>query len=121
MPKLCPNGTYTLDNTTGLMEASECLPCETSVYCRSGQLSSDCVAGYYCLSGAKSDMPTNASDFTSCGAYDECAGLCPPGHYCEEGSMVPTACPEATWRQDPGAAQLADCDPCPGGFMCGNG
>lgn len=121
VPNICPNGTYTFDNTTGLQEKSECLPCETSLYCRSGQLSGLCVAGYYCKSGAKSDIPSSTNNFTACLPDEECAGFCPTGHYCEEGTLVPTECPEATFRNVTGAEQLSDCDICPAGFICDNG
>ncbi|KAH3741464.1 hypothetical protein DPMN_048189, partial [Dreissena polymorpha] len=121
VPNICPNGTYTYDNTTGLQQASECLPCETSVYCRSGQLSSECVAGYFCLSGSKSDMPPTTTNFSGCEPYDECAGPCPTGHYCLEGTYIPTPCPETVYRPIVGAAQLEDCDLCPAGYMCDNG
>lgn len=121
VPPPCPNGTYTYDNATGLQSELECLPCETSFYCRSGQLSELCAAGYYCKSGAKSDIPSVTVNFTACAANEECAGLCPAGYYCEEGTLTPAPCPETTFRNTTGAEQVGDCDFCPAGYMCDNG
>ena len=121
VPFICSNGTYTDSNTTGLQGASECLPCETSYYCRSGQLIATCAAGYYCKSGAKEDIPLTTGNFSDCQPDDECAGPCPTGHYCEDGTMVPTPCPETTFRNVSGGEQINDCEPCTAGFMCNNG
>ena len=37
LPKICPNGTYTLDSETGLERADQCRPCVTSQYCQLGK------------------------------------------------------------------------------------
>ena len=84
-------------------------------------MSSFCTAGYYCKSGAKDDMPTTTTNFTACVGYDECAGLCPVGHYCPDATVTPEPCPERTYRNNTGATQETDCDQCPAGYMCNNG
>lgn len=67
------------------------------------------------------DIPVTTTNFSACLPDDECAGPCPAGYYCEEGTLIPTPCPEATFRNTTGGQQVADCDPCPEGFMCNNG
>ena len=84
-------------------------------------LSGPCSAGYYCLSGSDSPIPTNTTDFSMCPSDGICAGMCPAGSYCDEGTMLPTACPALTYRNVSGGAQLSDCVTCPAGYICDNG
>ena len=86
-----------------------------------GQLAAFCRAGFWCLSGAKSDIPVTTTIFEDCLPGDECAGMCPTGHYCENGTLVPTPCPELTYRNETGGQQLSDCSICPAGYICQNG
>ena len=90
-------------------------------YFRGGVLSAFCRAGYWCLSGAKSDIPVTTTIFENCLPGDECAGMCPTGHYCENGTLIPTPCPELTYRNETGGQQLSDCAICPAGYICLNG
>ena len=53
----CPPGTFTPADLVGLREASECRPCRTGSYCRNGEVSGNCSAGYFCLSGNPSPNP----------------------------------------------------------------
>lgn len=50
-----------------------------------------------------------------------CAGPCPGGYYCLEGSTDPSPCPEHTLREYPGARTFNDCLPCPAGYWCKEG
>ena len=48
----------------GLTDSSECQNCDAGSYCSSTGLtavSGDCAAGYYCVSRAEIDMPTDGS------------------------------------------------------------
>jgi hypothetical protein len=66
-------------------------------------------------------MPNVTTDFNSCVANDECAGQCPVGNWCPQGTILPIPCPEHTYRSAVGAEVEQDCDPCPAGFVCGLG
>ena len=48
-----------------------------------------------------------------------CAGACPPGDYCEAGSIHPTPCPAGTYASTPGASSRLDCANCTRGHWCG--
>lgn len=85
---------------------------------RGGMISGECSAGHYCKSGAKDDLPTAVTNFTSCAANDECAGLCPVGNYCPFGTELPVPCPEHFYRNSTGAASANDCEACPAGYIC---
>lgn len=63
--------------------------------------------GYYCSEGSPSAAPVSA-------VY---GSVCPPGHYCEVGSAVPTSCPVGTRRPDSKGKATDDCMPCPGGTV----
>jgi len=81
-----------------------------------------CKAGFYCLSGAKTDEPTILSDG---------GNICPAGHYCPSpdpettsqafptGTQVPHPCPPGTYRADTGGSDLTThCLACPEGYYC---
>ena len=91
------------------------------IYFSGGELAGLCRAGYWCVSGAESDIPVNTTDFNACQPNEQCAGMCPAGHYCENGTLIPTACPALTYRNETKGAQLSDCATCPAGYICDNG
>ena len=41
-----------------------------------------------------------------------CNGFCPPGNYCERGTVEPQECPAGTIRKDFGAINSSDCNDC---------
>ena len=49
---------------------------------------------------------------------DPIEGVCPPGHYCEEGSGVPTPCPSGTLSDQWGNPNDTYCEQCIAGFYC---
>lgn len=40
-------------------------------------------------------------------------GVCPVGHYCAEGTSVPSPCPAGTHQNKTGQKNKDDCKPCP--------
>ncbi|XP_073441079.1 uncharacterized protein [Dendrobates tinctorius] len=124
-PVSCPNGTYTPLEMSGLREKGECLPCPPGSYCRGGKLQGPCAAGHFCLSGSSEYTPYvqnfSRSSLTECNWGQMCAGVCPPGFYCQEGAMLPTPCPASTVRSSPGGRHRGDCVSCPRGYWCKEG
>ncbi|XP_069546468.1 uncharacterized protein [Brachyistius frenatus] len=58
------------------------------------------------------------SNLTQCQWGVQCAGPCPPGFYCPEGTQRAQLCPANTIRIFPGGASLQDCLPCPPQYWC---
>ncbi|XP_042595397.1 multiple epidermal growth factor-like domains protein 6 [Cyprinus carpio] len=44
--------------------------------------------------------------------------LCPPGHYCPQGTQLPLPCPQGTIRNSAGGSIADDCLECPPGYFC---
>ncbi|XP_075046430.1 uncharacterized protein LOC142107145 [Mixophyes fleayi] len=124
-PLPCPNGTFTPVEMSGLRERGECLPCPPGQYCRGGKLQGPCAAGHFCLSGSSEYTPYvqnfSRSSLTECNWGQMCAGICPPGFYCQEGTILPNPCPANTVRNSPGGRKREDCGPCPLGYWCKEG
>ncbi|MGH0137990.1 UNVERIFIED_CONTAM: hypothetical protein FKN15_065321 [Acipenser sinensis] len=110
VPQLCPNGTFTLADMSGLQEERECLPCPSGKFCRGGKIQGSCAAGFLCLSGS--------SEFTPGGSELENRTS---WFYCPEGTEEPSACPAHTVRASPGASQRDHCLPCPPQYWCKEG
>ncbi len=91
---------------------------------RGGYISGDCSAGFFCLAGSDQYTPINGSAHVTnvgnwtCDPDLPCAGPCPAGKYCPEGTADPLPCPEHTLNTDLGARMLNDCLPCPAGHWC---
>ncbi|EDV28435.1 uncharacterized protein TRIADDRAFT_51343 [Trichoplax adhaerens] len=105
----CPAGTY--NNITGRSSQSGCASCPSGYYCSSEHLSEPtglCDAGYYCSGASNTSKPTGGSE----------GDVCPPGHYCEQGSTQPTACPAGTFNPSNQATSVNDCLNCTGGYYC---
>ena len=105
----CPAGTF--NNITGLQQASQCRPCSPGKYCSSNGLTAptgDCSPGYYCSLRSPEASPLN----TTYGS------VCPVGHFCEEGSPTPEACPPGSYLPTEGATRIDNCLPCSAGFYC---
>ncbi|XP_053729819.1 SCO-spondin isoform X1 [Synchiropus splendidus] len=122
VPRPCPDGTYTPPNKTGLLDERECCPCPPGKFCRAGRIQGVCAAGHLCLSGsAEFTPPGPIPNVSQCQWGVACAGPCPPGFYCPEGTEGPQICPENTFRGFPGAANLLDCLACPPTHWCKQG
>ena len=95
---------------------------------RGGYKSGLCSAGYFCLAGSEQYTPTgdppnyleHLGNWT-CDPALPCAGPCPAGRYCPEGTTDPLPCPEHTLNRDVGARMVNDCLPCPAGYWCWEG
>ena len=73
-----------------------------------------CSAGYWCNYSPWTQVPDGLRDEQGALLADEC----PAGHWCTRGSAEPRACAAGTYSRATGNAQLADCEPCPGGHFC---
>jgi len=94
----CPAGTFS--NVTGLANSSECAQCDPGKSCQgTGNLApvQDCDAGYYCVLGASSPMPTDGVT----------GDICPAGAYCLQGSAAPTYCPAGFFTNQTGNAGMS--------------
>ena len=101
-PTPCPPGTYT--NNTGNTAVADCLPCPVGMFCREYGLTAPegmCSAGFYCPGGQVTATPTETQ--------------CPTGHYCLEGSPMPSRCPPGTYQN---LTTQSDCLTCPSGYFC---
>ncbi|PIK35709.1 hypothetical protein BSL78_27465 [Apostichopus japonicus] len=102
-PVTCPAGTFS--NDTGLMNVTECEPCDAGYYCGSDGLTEPtdrCDEGFYCERG--SDDPQQY--------------VCPAGKYCPLGTSVPHKCPAGTFSNDTRLADQSECRNCTAGFYC---
>eukprot|EP01135_Chromosphaera_perkinsii_P005913 Nk52_evm8s371 gene=Nk52_evmTU8s371 len=105
----CPLGKF--GGAKNLKSESECSICPGGKYCGSVGLtthSGDCLAGYYCKSGAWLATPSDGVT----------GDRCPPGSFCTVGSAQPVACPSGTFSPSSGATSNAACIPCSAGKYC---
>ncbi|XP_058546733.1 zonadhesin-like isoform X8 [Neofelis nebulosa] len=134
----CPAGYYCPPGASELITQG---PRESQTSCPQGQLcAKQCPPGFYCPEG--SGEPTLCPPHTMaaapgakqqeecgpcpagrwCKAGDPATHPCPAGHYCPGGSETspgtPQACPEHTYLPAEGAQSLAECLPCPPGYLC---
>ncbi|XP_023817540.1 zonadhesin-like isoform X2 [Oryzias latipes] len=108
VPKPCPKGTFS--DQRGLVDDTECQSCSPGFYCSESGLSSvsgPCLPGFVCLEGSQSAAPVSG-DF---------GGACPVGHYCSEGTSVPSPCPPGFYQNEAGGKSKDDCKPCPLGWF----
>lgn len=77
-PTPCPNGTYTMDNVSGLSLPEQCTPCPKAVYCQYGQIAGNCLGGFLCYGGSPIPNPTDGVHGIIC----PFGYFCPPGKWC---------------------------------------
>ncbi|CAH1797049.1 unnamed protein product [Owenia fusiformis] len=102
LPVACPPGTYI--NSTHNDDETDCVNCTGGMYCMgSGNVKPDapCLQGYYCPGGQAADSAPEL--------------LCWIGHYCEEGTVLPVACPNGTFQPNSGNSDCVLCSP---GYYC---
>ncbi|XP_076147240.1 uncharacterized protein LOC143131472 [Alosa pseudoharengus] len=125
VPQPCPDGTFTHPHQGGLRDERECLPCPPGKYCRAGQIKGVCAAGYVCVSSSSDFSPQGhvlaQANRSVCKWGVQCAGPCPAGFFCAEGTEHAQPCPANTVRSSPGASSLSDCLPCPPAHWCKEG
>ncbi|XP_028320851.1 uncharacterized protein LOC114474630 [Gouania willdenowi] len=108
VPKPCPKGTFSEQH--GLVDRSQCRLCTPGFYCSGmglNKVSGPCLPGFFCLEGSQSATPMS----------DKFGSVCPAGHYCAEGSVVPAPCPAGTYQNKTGGKGKDDCKPCPFGYF----
>ncbi len=85
----CPNGTY--NPFSGGKDISACKSCDGGKVCNGQGLSQPngvCAPGFYCISGARSPMPSDGIT----------GNLCPIGNYCPGNTSVYFGCLPGTYR-----------------------
>ena len=127
---LCPAGTY--GSSTELATVDECTSCTPGRYCATAGLTSPtglCAAGYFCGGGSiVPDPHESASPYGISYKGDTCVRLrndtvndiCPPSHYCEQGSSSPVPCPQGTNTTSSGLTSISQCTSCRSGYSCPN-
>lgn len=101
---LCPPGT--MRKHPGAASEDDCTPCDPGKFCESPGLitpTGDCLQGFYCPEEAKIRTKEPGSF------------VCPPGHFCGNGTSVPLGCPPGTYQNSNGSWY---CLPCPEGKFC---
>ncbi|CAG5098823.1 Oidioi.mRNA.OKI2018_I69.XSR.g16008.t1.cds [Oikopleura dioica] len=102
LPTRCPSGSL-VQGAPQLFDSTECEPCPTGYYCEGGAIAGECEKGSFCLaSSGEKDSKENffdehiLSENTLCDTDQKngCAGKCPPGYLCEEGTDLPIPCPQ---------------------------
>ena len=100
----------TFGNTTGLANASSCLPCLPGFYCPTTGLQEPfkkCTAGYWCIEASVETAPDQQVYGTRC----------PNGSYCPEGTPAPIKCPKGTYQPFLQKTELLDCR-CKFAYFC---
>nr|XP_009672374.1 PREDICTED: zonadhesin-like [Struthio camelus australis] len=140
----CAAGYFCLAGSSQSTPQGHSFPWSFLSECRWGQVCAGlCPAGFYCQEGSEVPVPCPANTIRNipgakqredclpcppghwCKAGDSEAYPCPSGHYCfggndtDHGSLLaPQKCPPHTYHKYPGARSLADCQPCPPGYLC---
>ena len=107
-PLVCPNGTHTTSNLTGLSQSSDCLPCPRGFFCLNGVTTDKCNGGYLCLTGSDIPNPTDGIR----------GRICRLGYYCPPGALEEQKCPPGLVVGEEGSASINDCQRCPAGYVC---
>lgn len=97
----------TLDKPLILPYSNHFLLFTCRYYCQQEGLSKPealCARGFYCNGSAKVPNPSYAE--------------CPIGHYCPEGSYIPTPCPRGSFANSKRNQNVSDCKPCSPGYYC---
>ncbi|OAF72051.1 hypothetical protein A3Q56_00182 [Intoshia linei] len=85
--------------------------CSAGKYCSGLGLATpngSCDAGYICNGLSKVKNPTDGTK----------GNICPIGHFCTSGTVLPEPCPSGTFRSTTGAKLVGDCAKCPTGKYC---
>ncbi|GMH73236.1 hypothetical protein TL16_g06129 [Triparma laevis f. inornata] len=92
-------------------------PCPGGSYCAdsSGRITGLVYAGFYGKRSMLTATPRNVIDPDN---FELIGDVCPPGHYCGNGSITPGTCPPATFTNVTGNTQINDCKNCLPGYIC---
>lgn len=134
----------------GVPSLHECLPCPAGSSCMAAGLtepSGGCHPGYFCPTGTvhPTDYACPAGTYTDSDNLTAISGctVCPPGHFCIQGSGGPSAppqtcflghycpagstrgnqypCPPGTFGPTNNLTDYSECTPCPAGSHCVGG
>ncbi|KYO38996.1 hypothetical protein Y1Q_0022586 [Alligator mississippiensis] len=114
----CPRGTF--GPKPGATHESDCEPCPAGMYCSAPGLtqpSGFCHSGYYCTKGAITPAPIRHR-VESVGLSPPGNDICPPGHFCPNGTSYPIPCPPGSYSSSLGLAAEDQCQLCPAGRYC---
>ncbi|KAH3841623.1 hypothetical protein DPMN_115096 [Dreissena polymorpha] len=106
----CPAGTF--NNRTGLQSDTECTPCSGGFYCDNEGLSNPtgpCSAGYVCVSGSNTSMPTSGAGYT-----------CPAGSLLPRPVVCRDPMPQRNLLKSEGLQNVSACTQCTPGYFCGS-
>lgn len=139
-PTPCPSGT--IGTRLNLAGYEECEPCPAGSACINAGGSAPtapCLAGHVCTGASQTTAPSS-SDVEIDGdvarvfrpvalslevdgeTVDIFNGYCPPGHFCPNGTITPSACAPGTMNAFGGGESVTDCTPCdPGHYCAGSG
>lgn len=124
---ICPSGTFS--DSTNLSNRTQCTPCTPGKYCGTSGLTeptANCQGGFFCGGGSSVATPFQSGSYNITYVGETCVALrnntindiCPPGHYCPEGTDAPKQCPPGTNSSSFGLVVVADCPPCSKGYYC---
>lgn len=122
-PTPCPVGRFS--NVPGNAQLAHCDLCSAGRFCEGSGLtatSGPCRSGFYCQRGCTSPTPvtgvTSMLVNTSLGAEVLSVGgdVCPAGHVCGNGTVIPQPCPAGTFN--PTTGEAVACSVCPAGYYC---
>ena len=137
--KLCDAGYY----CEGHGNEKPTGPCQPGYFCPEGQKVSNpidniCPVGYFCTEGTMEAMLCQNGTYQNeigqavckiCPAGFVCnteqkpstyfnETICPKGHYCPPGCLIPVPCPYGTYNSHEGRGDVLECLECPGGYIC---
>ena len=110
VPILCPLGYKDSGLTPRDSYAKTCIICEAGTYGDILRLECiECPAGVVCLEGATTGNPgiTRTRTTTTTNSY-----ICPPGHWCGNGTASPNTCNAGTYSNKTGAKAREECNSC---------
>ena len=106
-----PYNTFIYFCTPGLVHQDNCTSCVGGMACDETGLTypkRECSAGYFCISGAESQTPTQGAN----------ADVCPTGSYCPQGTADPAPCPQGTFNPTLQLHAENQCSNCTAGNYC---
>ena len=80
------------------------------------QVPSPCSLGHWCDGEVRYPCPSGTLGNKTHLGSNRCAGPCPLGFYCEEGSTAPQPCPAGTFGAEESLAHPDECKPTTAGF-----
>ena len=120
---ICGNSTFYCPSSSGIRllvdETFYSAPLSISSTMRYQQF--PCEPGSYCINGSKMLCPAGRYGNSYNLGTLNCTDSCPLGHYCEEGSILPTKCPAGTYGNSIGLMDNKCSGYCLPGFYCPEG